>query len=301
MRFKTPGTRWADDAWVHVRELTSSDAWGEVVARLDPDNSIHASTRGVDALALDRDVQWVDDAMPVLVAIDRSRLVFQAGEPIELHREGSAWKAGPRGRSGPYKHGATTGPLRDVFHEAVLFVWGASDPGQARSNQEAAQAWARVRWGVHVEYPILSDVEFFERGEPLANDHALFLVGNARSNRVVRELEPSFPIRVEGRDVVVGPLDPSATRIATRDGAADWSQLGVAFIQPNPRRSDRYVVVVEGVGPLGTWRSMSLPEMLPDYVVFDEAVAPARGQLVLGSASVRMAGYFANDWSLPHR
>ena len=45
--------------------------------------------------------------------------------------------------------------------------------------------------------------------------------------------------------------------------------------------------------------SEPLPEMLPDYVVYDRGVASARGMLVLGAASVRAAGYFANDWSLP--
>jgi hypothetical protein len=139
----------------------------------------------------------------------------------------------------------------------------------------------------------MSDVEFYARGEAIANDRALFLVGNAKSNRLVRELEPSFPIRIDGDDVVVG-----GRRVSPKEGTADRSQLGVAFIRPNPRRPDRYVVVVEGVGPLGTWRSLSLPDMLPDWIVFDEDVAPARGGLLLGAGNVRAGGYFLNDWTL---
>jgi hypothetical protein len=154
-----------------------------------------------------------------------------------------------------------------------------------------ARAWARVRTGVHVDYPVLSDIEFFARGEAIANDRALFLVGNAKSNRVVRELEPNLPIRIAGDAVSIG-----GKLVEPDDGGAETSQLGAAFIQPNPRRPDRYVVVVEGVGPLGTWRSLSLPEMLPDYVIFDRGVAPARGMLILGAAAVRAAGYFGNDW-----
>jgi hypothetical protein len=111
-----------------------------------------------------------------------------------------------------------------------------------------------VRAGVHVDYPVVSDAEFFARGEPLANDRALFLVGNARSNRVVRELEPGLPIRVDDEGVLLG-----GQRLALDDGPAAVSQLGAAFIHPNPQRPDRYVVVVEGVGALGTWRSLSLP------------------------------------------
>jgi len=294
VRFKTPRTRWADDAWVHVRELSSSGAWGEVAAHIERDNFVRVATRGVAALALDRDSTLIDDAAPVAVAIDQSKVVFQAGEPIELHKDRIAWKAGVAAHDGDYKHGATTGPIPDVFHEPLLFVWGASDAGQARANEEVARAWAHVRSGVRVDYPVISDTEFFARGEAIANDRALFLVGNAKSNRVVRELEPSFPIRIEGNIVRVG-----AKAVESEEGPAETSQLGAAFIRPNPRRPDRYVVVVEGVGPLGTWRSLSLPEMLPDYVVFDRGVAPARGMLVLGTASMRAAGYFGNDWLLP--
>ncbi len=294
LRFKTPRTRWGDDAWLHVRELPSSTAWGEVMARVDKDNVIHAVTHSVSALAFDRDPALLDDAAAVTVGIDQSKVVFQAGEPIELHRERGAWKAGLAPHEGEYKHGAVTGPIRDAFHEPLLFVWGASDPSQARANEEVAQAWARVRNGVRVEYPVMSDAEFEARGEALANDRALFLVGNAKSNRIVRELEPSFPVRIDGDDVLLG-----STRIEPDDGPAAVSQLGAAFIRPNPRRPDRYVIVVEGVGPLGTWRSLSLPEMLPDFIVYDRSVGPARGMLSLGAGAARAAGSFANDWSLP--
>lgn len=293
IRFKTPSTRWADDEWVHVRELASSDAWGEVVARIDPDNVVFVSTHGVAAVGLDRDVERIDDAAPVSVHVDGRSILFEAQEPIELHKGDSGWVAGPPSHDGPYKHGRVNGPIRDVFHEPILFVWGASDPSQARANEEVARAWARAGWGVHVDYPVVSDAEFYERGEPIANDRALFLVGNARSNRVVRELEESFPVRIDGDDVVLG-----AQRIGPKDGAADRSQLGAAFIRPNPRRPDRYVVVVEGVGPLGTWRSLSLPDMLPDFVVYDEDVGPASGQLTLGPAELRAGGFFDMNWGL---
>jgi hypothetical protein len=311
IRFKTPSTRWADDAWVHVKEMAASDQWGEVIARIDKENGIRVSTRGVADLALDRDAERIDDAAPVTVSIDQSKLVFQAGEPIEAHRErgaasgadgdasgrAGAWKAGPAAHEGVYKHGDVTGPMRDVLNGSVLFVWGASDPAQARANEEAARGWARVRWGVHVDFPVMSDTEFYARGEPLANERALFLVGNAKSNRVVRELEPGLPIRIEGDDVVLGSKH-LASKVGA-PGSASQSQLGVAFIRPNPRRADRYVVVVEGVGPLGTWRSLSLPDMLPDFVVFDEDVTPSRGGLLLGGGEVRTGGFFRYDWSLP--
>jgi hypothetical protein len=313
LRFKTAGTRWGDDAWVHVREMASSDNWGEVFARVDKDNGIHALVRGVKALGFSRDAERIDDTRPVTVTLEHGDgtandvMTFQVGEPIEVHlghdhdahdahdaREGDTWRAGRAPHPGLYKHGHVTGPLRDVLFEPLLIVYGASDPTQTRANEEAARAWAKVRWGVRVSYPILSDVEFAARGEALANDKALVLVGNARSNALVRALEPALPIRIEGDDVVVGGVHVKPT-----DGPADRSQLGAAFIYPNPKRPDRYVVVIEGVGALGTWRSASLPDILPDYVVYDAGVAPARGALILGGASVRSGGYFTSEWQVP--
>jgi predicted esterase len=285
VHFKTTRTRFGDDAWLHVTELSAPDAWGEVDARVTSKHAVRASTRGVAELTIDRDEKLLEGA--VTVTLDGTALAFAEGESIEAHREAAGWAKGRATHTGPWKRGEITGPLRDVFHAPILFVYGASDPAQTRANQEVARSFAQIRWGVRVKYPVMSDEEFLAAGEPLANDRALFLVGNAKSNRLVRELEPNLPLKIDGDAVTVG-----AQRITGK-------QAGAAFIVPNPKRADRYVVVVEGVDALGTWRSLSLPDLLPDFVVWDEGVAPSRGQMNLSVGSVRAAGFFKNDWSLP--
>jgi poly(3-hydroxybutyrate) depolymerase len=303
IRFKTSNPRWSDAAWIHVVALDRSDTWGEIYARIEHADAIAVSTQHVRALALDRDTRWIDDARPVTVTVDRTKLVFQAGEPIAVHRDDDGWHAGAPGDA-VVKRGGVNGPIRDVFHEPLLFVWGDDDPTQTRANEETARAWSGVRPGVRAYYPVMSDREFFARGEVVASDRSLFLVGNARSNRVVRELEPHFPIRIDGTDVVlVRPSEdsssPSLERISSVASPPWTSELGAMFIIPNPLRPSHYVVVVEGVGPFGTWRSQSLPDLLPDYVVFDGAVAPSRGGSVLGAGKLRIGGYFTNAWQLP--
>jgi predicted esterase len=289
--FRTMRLRDGEDAWVHVDELARPDGWGEVdarVARGKPE--IAVTTSGVVALHLDRDGQLGTGHGPVTVAIDGARLAFDDGvTDLAMHRDGvtAPWQPGPARHEAPYKHGPLTGPIRDAFHEPLLFVYGASDPGQSRANEEVARQWAAIRWGVTVEYPIMSDTEFLARGEPIANDRALFLVGNAKSNAVVAALDARLPIRVEGDAVLI-----AGERVTGRE-------VGAAFICPNPARTDRYVVVVEGVDAPGTWRSLSLPDLLPDFVVYDAAVAPSRGQMILGSGSVRAAGFFSTSWQLP--
>jgi poly(3-hydroxybutyrate) depolymerase len=285
VHLKTTRTRYGDAAWLHVGELAAPDAWGEVDARVRSKSSVTVTTRGVRELTIDRDPKLLEGA--VTVAIDGARLGFAESEPLDAHREGAGWAKGRATHPGPWKRGELTGPLRDVFHAPITFVYGASDPAQTRANLEVARAFAQIRWGVTVKYPVVSDEEFLAKGEPLANERALFLVGNAHGNRLVRELEPSLPIRVDGNEIVLG-----ARRFSGR-------QLGAAFVYPNPRRQDRYVVVVEGIDALGTWRALSLPDLVPDFVVWDEGVASARGQMNLSAASVRAGGFFGMDWSLP--
>jgi predicted esterase len=287
VRFRTVRLRGGSDAWVHLDELAAPDAWGEVSARMRGRDAIHVTTHGIVALHLDRDPALTDPESPMSVTVDGTTLRFEAQEPVSMHREGSGWATGAARHEGLFKHGEVTGPLRDAYHAPLLFVYGADDPSQTRANQEVARAWALKDSSIAVNYPVVSDTEFLAQGESLANEKALFLVGSAKTNRVLRALEADLPIRIEGDAVVLGNQ-----RITGKE-------LGAAFIRPNPKRPDRYLVVVEGIDAAGTWRSLSLPSLLPDFLVYDADLGPSRGQMLLGSGSVRAGGFFKNDWTLP--
>lgn len=287
VRFRTLRLRNGKSDWVRVTELSAPDQWGEVDARITSRSRIAVKTSGVAEISLDRDGKHVDQTTSTRVVLDGATFSMPAGTPLVFHKDASGWQPGAAQHAGPYKRGEITGPIRDVLHSPILFVWGKDDPAQARANEEVARSWAAIRGGVTVKYPVMSDEEFLARGEALSNEKALFLVGNAKSNRILRALEPDLPIKLDGDAVVIG------------NQRLTGNQLGAAFVRPNPKRTDRYLVVVEGTSALGTWRSLSLPDLLPDFVVYDEHVAPARGQMLLSSASVLAAGFFGNDWSLP--
>ena len=289
VRFKTSRTRWSTSAWISIDELATEAGWGEVDARIKTKTkTITATSSGIAQLTFTRDDQLVGNA-PVTVTIDGQQLAFDENEPLVLGRSSAGpiatWKKGALVHARPFKHGSVTGPIRDVFADPILFVYGADD--DARANEQLARHFAKIRAGVQVAYPVMSDVEFFAKNEPLANDRALFLVG--RTNKVLAALEQTsaFPIRVEAGAVTVG-----RERFAGRE-------LGAAFVRPNPTRADRYVVVVAGADVPGTLRGMSLPDLLPDFVVWDETVAPARGQILLGAGSFRAGGFFDKEWALP--
>jgi len=290
VRFRTMRTRYARSAWVTIDELATESSWADVDARVKNKTSITLTTSGASGLTLTRDEKLLDPRAPVTVLADGVTLSFEEGEALSLHRSpGGTWTKGTATHERAIKRGRVSGPIRDVFHEPLLFVYAADE--DARANERVARGFAD-RPGIPTTYPVVSDLEFLAMKEPLANDRALFLVG--RTNKVFAALDSAatnasvpFPLHVDAGGVTLGK-----ERLTGRE-------VGGAFIHPNPVRPDRYVVVVAGTTTEGTLRALSLPDLLPDFVVWDEAVAPARGQILLGAGSLRAGGFFKNDWSLP--
>lgn len=288
IRFKTTRTRWSQNAWLSVDELQTENRWADVNVRAKKkEQRISGTTSNVAQLTFARDEKLFPEATALTVDLDGQSLAFDATEAVVAHREGTAWKKGPAQHAGVIKRGAVTGPLRDVFYEPILFVWADGD--EARANQEVARAFAKIRWGVHVAYPMMSDTEFLAKNEPLAHDRALFLVG--RGNKVLAALTQKSGVAM--------PIEIDAGVVRVGKEKYTGKELGAAFIRPNPVRPDRYVVVMAGADVAGMLRALSLPDLLPDFMVWDEQVAPARGAVLLGSGSFRAAGLFQKDWSLP--
>jgi predicted esterase len=283
IRFRTTRPRFGDDAWVHVEQLSSSSGWGVIDATATGKHAITAKTKGIDAVRFDRDAALFDGE--VTVAIDDAKLTFAAGAPLLAHREASGWKAGAWSETTALrKQGRLTGPIRDVWHEPLIFVYGTQDPSQTTANLEVAQAFAKIRWGTDVAYPIVKDSEIDPAAAPTKS---LVLIGNAKSNRVLAAIEKDLPLQVKDDGIHFGGR--------TFTG----SQLGAAFVYPHPKAHDRYVLVIEGADALGTFRAISLPELLPDFVVWDASLAPARGQQLLSFGSALAAGFFDQAWLPP--
>ena len=293
VRFRTTRPRFGDDAWVHVDRLASPSAWGAIDAAVEGKagkRTVVVQTKELTAIHLDRDEEAIgDDALTVV--IDGRKLAVAPGEPLVFHRDGEVWSLGAPSADGVHKEGHLAGPIRDVWNEPLTIVYGAGDPAQTTANLEVAQALATIRWGVDVKYPIVKDSEVDPAAAPTK---ATILIGNARSNRITRALEKQLPIQI------VAPSDAQPGGAITFAGKTfTGNQLGAMFVVPHPLATSRYLLVVEGVDALGTWRSLSLPELLPDFVIYDERVAPARGQQLLSFGAVLAGGFFDESWQPP--
>src|SRR5690606_27043455 len=109
-----------------------------------------------------------------------------------------------------------------------------------------------------------------------------------------------LPLRFDGGAIVVG------------EERHEGAEVGAVFVAAHPDVEGHAVMVIAGTTPLGTWRAAFLPDILPDYVVFDERVENARGQWSCGGArrddgspnfaepvpcAYRAQGFFGMDWS----
>ena len=282
--FRTDTLRDGTLDWVRVTALARPGHRGRVDARVTAAGTIAVTTEAVAGLALERPAPHVPADQALSLRIDGDRLGFAPGEAIRVDRRSGHWQKTKEPSPRNHKRAGVEGPIRDVFRGPVLFVYGTLDPRTLRANREIAETMAELRYRVDVRYPVVADRQVTER---LEATHSLFLVGNARDHLILRRIDARLPIRVTSDGIRLG------------DHTLPGSGLGTLFIHPNPDQPDRYVVALEATDLIGLYASLSLPRLLPDFVVFDPRVAPSAGEQVLTAGSVRAAGFFENDWSLP--
>lgn len=282
VRLHTARERTREAWWVRVDQRVSPDVFAYVDARIEG-GVITASIEGAKAVTFSPEPPLVEAGAPLTVRIGEQTIEGPA--PLTIELEEGAWR--PAARRYPLegtRRPGVEGPIRAVYHEPLTFVVGTQDPEHTFVNRLVARHWARPK-GWIVDYPIVDDVEVTE--ETIAN-RVLVLIGPPSSNSILARIADRLPIRV---------TDDAVITTETHRG----EQVGTVFVAPSPLAPDRTVLVIAGPRPLGTFRSIALPDILPDYVVYDERVAPARDRWACGGTGCeyREHGFFDVHWRLP--
>ncbi|MFO0609968.1 MAG: hypothetical protein U0324_42815 [Polyangiales bacterium] len=279
IRFRTPDLRWNSSSWLAIDAMAGPEGrattqrtgrWAEVTLDTARNATGTATTSGVAAFTLTPPrAAYATNARALTLTVDGDRVELPFDVATTLVRQGGRWAAGER----PAARGG--GPIREVFDAPLIVVYGAGDPVSARVNERVARAWAE-RWGVRARYAVVRDDSYTEA---MGEGRTLVLVG--RDNRLLARRAARLPIQVDGRAVTVG-----GRRFEGPD-------VGAVFSAPDPELPSRTLLVVAGTTPLATLHSRALPDLLPEYVVYDPRVAPARGRVTLGpEASLLAAGFF---------
>jgi poly(3-hydroxybutyrate) depolymerase len=281
IRFRTPELRWNRAYWLTVDALTRDGGatrqrggrWGDVTLETLRNGQGTATTAGVAALTLTPPTDaYAPGARALSLTIDGDRVALPFDAPTTLVRSDGHWRIGtaPVARAG--------GPVRELFDAPLLFVVGTGDPAEERANARVARHWA-VRSSVRARYAVVRDDSYTEA---MGAGRTLVLIG--RSNRLLARMAPRLPVRVTDRAVTIGAR------------SFEGPDVGAVFTAPNPDDPSRAVLVIAGTTPVATLLSRALPDLVPEYVVYDPRVAPARGRVLLGpDASVLAAGFFDFD------
>jgi poly(3-hydroxybutyrate) depolymerase len=278
----TDSLRYGRLYWARITALETPGARAQADVRRESPTRFVAATRGVTALEIDAPGRAAD--APCSLEIDGTKLDFAPRAPVAAQRSAGAWHAGRTSVAAGHKQSGLEGPISDAFLGKVAFVWGSLDAHTAAANREVAETFARGRHGISIAYPVLRDRDL---SDAVARDHALFLVGTADDHLVLRQIAPRLPIAA-----IAGELRVGSRRLA-------GPEIGALFVYPDPRRPDRYVVVLTAPSVAGIYRALSLPDLLPDFIVYDARVAAAAGEPVLDGNAPLVAGFFGWDWRLP--
>lgn len=279
----TDRLRYGRQYWITVDSIDSPLAMARVDAEVLAPRHVAVSTSNVLRLSIARPTPRVEANGAVTVTIDGKDVEMSGDGPLSIARSADGWHPSARPTTDTQKHAGVEGAIEDAYMEPLVFVYGTLAPNAARANREAAEYLATVYTG-SAAYPVIADVAFDQR---LAETHSLVLVGAAGSNAVLSAIEARLPVRADAKGIALG-----AQRYES-------PEIGALFIYPHPDHPNRYVLVVTATGCRGIWRARSLPRLLPDFVIYDEHSGPAAGEQVLGDASVRAAGFFNRDWTVP--
>lgn len=283
VRLRSYELRWNRSAWVTLDALAARDARGTTVpvrAGIAGEvqvtaqrGALQGTTQNVLALTLSPPRSLLArGADHATITLDGDTLRLRPGQDNHLVRRDGRWTNADARPTLP-----AGGPIRELFDSPMVFVVGTADPAMTRVNERVARHWAH-RPGVPLAYPVVTDEALTES---MAEGRTLVFVGTPSTNRALARIADRLPVRFDGDDVLVG---------GTRHRGAE---LGAVFSTHHPEHPDRAVLVIGARSARALLRSLSLPDLLPAYVVFDESVAEARGRVLLGDrASVLAAGFF---------
>ena len=290
VRLATGEYRYSKAYWVRLIAMTDASAIASIDARVaERTGEIKVTTRNVDAFGLD--LGGFDLPSGASAVIDKSSPIplpesaNAKNAKTTFFARASAGGAFERVETEPSRAGkkrpGVSGPLDDILRHPVLIVYGTQDPAQIETNRRVAEHFAAFDHWAYARFPIAADTE--ATAADLAQK-SLILIGGPASNRVTADFISSLPVRFE------------ANALTVRGKRYEGRDLGVSLIHPHPKNEAEYIVLHAGVGDRGTLASRHLPQLVPDYLVYDGRITVQRGELLLDKRTVLEGGFFDQSW-----
>lgn len=271
--------------WLTIAQQTKPLAPSSADIALDrPARRFTGKTTNVALLALD--VSTLNPGSPYTVVLDGQTVAGTAPSGdgrLWLERRGETWRTSGV-PSSAVKNPARSGTFKLAFQHEFVFVYGTG--GTAEEN---AWAFSKARFDAETFYyrgngamDVLPDTAF-QPGR--YRDRSVILYGNARTNRAWKSLLGDSPVQVESGKARLG------------EKTFTGEDLACLFLRPRRDSRTACVAVIGGTGLTG----MRLTDRLPIFLSgagFPDCLLVGADVLSVGSAGVRAAGFFGNDWKV---
>lgn len=268
--------------WISILQQRHALEKSVVAAKFDPAQStFNITTENVAMLSL-RPSQ-IAPVGPVHVTLDGQTLGTINGPQTFFARQGESWsvsEAPSEKMKGPNRYG----PFKEAFGCRMIFVYATHGTPEenawavAKSRLDAEAWWYRGNGAVDV----VPDAEFDVAKEP---NRGVVLYGNAANNSAWSALLGDSPVQVQRGNVTVGTHSYAST------------ELACLFCRPRPGSDHACVAVVSGTGIVGLRLTDRIP-YLTAGVAYPDCTVFGLDTLSKGTAGVRAAGFFGNDWGV---
>lgn len=265
-----------------IEKTDQPDSFADIDAQMDwGAKALRIATRNVSAFAIDAASLGAPKA--TVVTVDGVAVPFDdTAKVVYFLREDKGWASSVTepSRAGK-KRAGVSGPLDDVLRHPQLIVYGTQDPAQTEANRVVADHFSSADQWAAARFPIKADRDVTEAD---LTGRSLVLIGGPSSNKITATFAASLPVTFEPNAIVL------------RGKRYEGEDTGVSFIYPHPRDPAEYIVIHAGATFLGTLASRHLPQLAPDFLVYDRRVTAMRGELLLDKRSAKDGGFFDDDW-----
>ncbi len=281
--------RWSTNYWLAIDRFEDEAQFGQLDGAFKGER-IQVSARNVAAFSvLGRELGERADKPQTIVVEGKNLGEHVIGKDGRLHlsRGAKGWEVTPTiDRAVGAKRAGVEGPLGDVWFGPLVVIYGTQVVNEIEANRLAADRLAMHAPWIDLRVPVLADVLVSEAD---LVGKSVILVGRPETNLITRRFAPD--LEKAGFRFVEGALVVGERRF-------EGPEIGLSVVRPSPWDPERYVVLHAGVGIDGTLSARYLPELSPDYLVYDNRVRAVFGDRILGAREVLLGGFFDAAWGL---
>ncbi|MBN2527920.1 MAG: prolyl oligopeptidase family serine peptidase [Deltaproteobacteria bacterium] len=284
VQFKTASLRYSQSAWLRIDDRDNPNTWAQIDGQWPEDGHIRINTQNIDAFTVERDEKLAATLFQLDIDNDHFPPDVLTSKENTFVRHDGHWRPEAFTPSPHTKTAGLSGPIGDAEYDSLLFVYGTKDKWEGTLAKRIIGHLKTPRYGMTVKWKVKADVEVTPED---IERYSIVIVGTRAGNALLKRMADKLPIQVKDGAIHMGKKTFNAKRTAA------------SFIYPNPLNPKRYVVVHTGNSREAIFFTAHLPNMIPDYVIYDASDwGYTEGYVLSEDRQVLASGFFDKNWQL---